>query len=54
MGITVTELGVSGDGVQQFVDRNVDEDHVILSTVERLSRTSRWGWVLPSHGQGGR
>ncbi len=27
-------MGVSGDGVHQFVDRNVDEDHQILSTVD--------------------
>jgi hypothetical protein len=27
-------MGVSGDGVQQFVDRLVDEDHHALSTVD--------------------
>jgi hypothetical protein len=29
---TGTKLRVSGRGVQQFVDRNVDVDHLISST----------------------
>jgi hypothetical protein len=33
-GTTVTKMGVSGDGVQQFVDRLVDNDHHILSTMD--------------------
>jgi hypothetical protein len=33
-------MGVSGDGVQQFVDRLVDEDHNALSTVDLLETTS--------------
>ena len=33
-------MGVSGDGVQQFVDRLVDEDHNALSTVDFLETTS--------------
>src|SRR5947209_5309190 len=33
-------MGVSGDGVQQFVDRLVDEDHHALSTADLLETTS--------------
>src|SRR5918998_6802496 len=33
-GTTVTKLGVSGDGVQQFVDLNVYIDHLGLATVD--------------------
>jgi hypothetical protein len=33
-------MGVSGDGVQQFVDKPVDEDHHTLSTVDSGETTS--------------
>jgi hypothetical protein len=33
-------MGVSGDGVQQFVDRFVDEDHRSLSTADAWKRSN--------------